>query len=138
MIVMSKKLDRQHPDLAGKLYAAFEAAKRLADEDILSDRAGFSVVDLRERVLEQSRKWTDLYPHGITANKTAIDTFASYCHEHGIVKATCTSSGCLPRARWIHRAVTDRGSLGGKLDFVHPRSRTVSKEGSVGNGGQRS
>ena len=90
MIVMSKKLDRQHPDLAGKLYAAFEAAKRLADEDILSDRAGFSVVDLRERVLEQSREWGDLYPHGITANKTAIDTFASYCHEHGIVKATCT------------------------------------------------
>ena len=90
MIVMSKKLDRQYPDLAGKLYAAFEAAKRLADEDILSDRAGFSVVDLRERVLEQSRKWADLYPHGIAANKTAIDTFASYCHEHGIVKATCT------------------------------------------------
>jgi len=90
MIVMSKKLDRQHPDLAGKLYAAFEAAKRLADEDILSDRAGFSVVDLRERILEQSREWGDLYPHGITANKTAIDTFASYCHEHGIVKATCT------------------------------------------------
>jgi 4,5-dihydroxyphthalate decarboxylase len=90
MIVMSKKLDRQHPDLAGKLYAAFEAAKRLADEDILSDRAGFSVVDLRERVLEQSRQWTDLYPHGITANKAAIDTFVSYCQEHGIVKATCT------------------------------------------------
>ena len=90
IIVMSKNLDRQHPDLAGKLYAAFEAAKRLADEDILSDRAGFSVVDLRERVLEQSREWGDLYPHGITANKTAIDTFASYCHEHGIVKATCT------------------------------------------------
>ena len=90
MIVMSKKLDRQHPDLAGKLYAAFEAAKRLADEDILSDRAGFSVVDLRERILEQSRKWGDLYPHGIKANKTAIDTFALYCHEHGIVKATCT------------------------------------------------
>jgi len=90
MIVMSKKLDRQYPDLAGKLYAAFEAAKRLADEDILSDLFWYSVGDLRERVLEQSRKWADLYPHGIAANKTAIDTFASYCHEHGIVKATCT------------------------------------------------
>jgi len=89
MIVMSKKLDREHPDLAGKLYAAFEAAKRLADEDILSDRAGFSLIDLREQALEQTRKWADLYPHGITANKTAIDTFASYCHEHGIVKAAC-------------------------------------------------
>jgi len=86
MMVMSKKLDRQHPELAGKLYSAFEAAKRLADEDIFSDRAGFSVMDLRERALEQRREWGDLFPHGITANKTTIDTFASYCYEHGLVK----------------------------------------------------
>lgn len=90
MIVMSKKLDQKHPDLAAKLYAAFETARRLADEDILSDRAGFSVMDLRERLLEQRREWGDLFPHGITANKITIDTFASYCHQHGIVKGTYT------------------------------------------------
>ena len=90
MIVMSKKLDQKHPDLAAKLYAAFETARRLADEDILSDRAGFSVMDLRERLLEQRREWGDLFPHGITANKTTIDTFASYCYQHGIVKSTYT------------------------------------------------
>ena len=86
MIAMSKKLDREHPDLAAKLFAAFEEAKRLADEDVLGDRAGFSVIDLRERVLAQRQEWGDLFRHGIAANKAAIDTFASYCHEHGIVK----------------------------------------------------
>src|SRR5206468_3293127 len=86
MIVMSKKLDRQHPDLAGKLFAAFERAKQIADDDVLDDRAGFAVVDLREQVLAQKRDWGDVFKHGITANKPTIDTFASHCYEHGIVK----------------------------------------------------
>lgn len=34
------------------------------------------------------REWGDPYTHGITANKTAIDTFASYNYEQGIVKDT--------------------------------------------------
>jgi 4,5-dihydroxyphthalate decarboxylase len=44
MIVTSRKLDRERPDLAAKFYAAFEKAKQIAYEDILSDRSGFSVV----------------------------------------------------------------------------------------------
>ena len=48
MIVMSRKLDRERPELAAKFYAAFEKAKALAYDDILSDRGGFSVVYLRE------------------------------------------------------------------------------------------
>jgi 4,5-dihydroxyphthalate decarboxylase len=86
MIVMSKKLDRQHPDLAGKLYDAFERAKQIADDDVLDDRSGFGVIDLRERVLAQTEEWGDLFKHGITANKTTIDTFAAHCYEHGLVK----------------------------------------------------
>ena len=85
MIVMSKKLDRQHPNLAGKLTAAFEQAKQTAYDDILNDRAGFSVLYERERFLEQQREWGDVFRHGITANKTAIDAFHSYCYEQGIV-----------------------------------------------------
>jgi hypothetical protein len=52
LIVMSKKLNRQFPDLAGKLFSGFEQAKTLAYEEILSHRGGFSVVYLRERLKE--------------------------------------------------------------------------------------
>ena len=85
-IVMSKKLDRAHPELAGRLFAAFEAAKRLAYEDILNDRAGFSVVYLRERLVEQMAEWGDPWKYGIKANKSAIDTFIEYAAEQGITK----------------------------------------------------
>src|SRR5438105_4500137 len=43
MIVMSRKLDREQPELAAKFYAAFEKAKQIAYDDIASDRGGFSV-----------------------------------------------------------------------------------------------
>jgi hypothetical protein len=83
---MSKKLDLQYPNLAGKLFAAFQTAKQLAYEDILDDRSGFSLVDLRERFLAQIQDWGDLFPNGIAANKHTINTFMSYCREYGIVK----------------------------------------------------
>ena len=83
-IVMSRKLDRMHPDLAGKLFAAFEEAKKLAYEDILNDRAGFSVVYLRERLEEQISQWGDPWKNGIKANKNTIDTYLAYNAEQGI------------------------------------------------------
>jgi hypothetical protein len=44
MIVMSRKLDREHPELAAKRYAAFDKAESVAYDDILSDRGGFSTI----------------------------------------------------------------------------------------------
>jgi 4,5-dihydroxyphthalate decarboxylase len=86
MLVLSRKLDRDYPELADKLCAAFEQAKRVAMDDVLDDRAGFSLIDLRERTLAQEAAWGDLFPYGITANKPAIDAFAAHCHAHGIVE----------------------------------------------------
>ncbi len=86
MIVMSKRLDREHPGLARKFYTAFEQAKRMAYDDILSDRAGFSVVYLRERMKEQLRDWGDPWRYGIEANKSAIDAFIRYNHEQGMIR----------------------------------------------------
>lgn len=87
MIAMSRKLDRQHPDLAAKLYDAFERAKQTAYDDILSDRGGFSVVYLRERFLEQMRDWGDPFKYGVTANKATIDTFfGEYNPEQGVAQ----------------------------------------------------
>jgi 4,5-dihydroxyphthalate decarboxylase len=85
IIVMSRKLDRERPELAAKFYAAFEKAKALAYEDILSDRGGFSVVYLREQLKEQMAKWGDPWKHGIKANQTTIDAFIKYNVEQGMI-----------------------------------------------------
>jgi 4,5-dihydroxyphthalate decarboxylase len=92
MIVMSRKLDRARPDLAGKLYAAFESAKRIAYDDILSDRGGFSVVYLRERLKEQVARWGDPWKYGVKANKTTIDTFIRYNVEQGMIRSAPSTS----------------------------------------------
>jgi 4,5-dihydroxyphthalate decarboxylase len=87
MIVMSRKLDRERPDLAAKFYAAFEKAKELACDDTLSDRGGFSVVYLRERMKEQMKSWGDPWKYGIKSNKSTIDAFIKYNVEQGMIRA---------------------------------------------------
>jgi len=87
MIVMSKKLDRDRPDLAAKLYIAFEQAKQIAYDDILSDRGGFSVVYLRERMKEQIAAWGDPWKYGLKANRSTIDAFIKYNVEQGMVRS---------------------------------------------------
>jgi 4,5-dihydroxyphthalate decarboxylase len=87
MIVMSRKLDRAQPDLAAKFYAAFERAKQIAYDDISSDRGGFSIVYLRERMKEQMATWGDPWKYGIKANKTTIDAFIKYNVEQGMIRA---------------------------------------------------
>ena len=86
MIVMSRKLDRQHPGLARTLYTAFEKAKQIAYDDILSDRGGFSVVYLRERMKEQMATWGDPWQYGVKANKTTMDAFIGYNVEQGMIR----------------------------------------------------
>jgi len=87
MIVMSRKLDRAQPELAAKFYAAFEQAKQIAYDDILSDRGGFSVVYLRERMKEQMASWGDPWKYGIKANKKTIDAFIKYNVEQGMIRS---------------------------------------------------
>lgn len=87
LMVISRKLDRDHPDLAAKLYRAFEHAKKIAYDDILSERSGFSVVYLRERLKEQLATWGDPWNYGIKANRSTIDTFLRYNFEQGMIRA---------------------------------------------------
>jgi 4,5-dihydroxyphthalate decarboxylase len=87
MIVMSRKLDRQRPDLAAKFYNAFEQAKQIAYDDILSDRGGFSVVYLREKLKEQIGAWDDPWKYGLKANQSTIDAFVKYNVEQGMVRS---------------------------------------------------
>jgi 4,5-dihydroxyphthalate decarboxylase len=87
LIVMSRKLDREQPDLAGKIYQAFEQAKKVAYDDILSDMAGFTVVNLREKMKEQIGRWDDPFKYGMRANRDTIETFNRYNLEQGLVRA---------------------------------------------------
>lgn len=85
MMVMSRKLDREHPELARKLYDAFEESKRLATYDILSDQRGFGVVYLREQKKEEMERWGDPWKHGFAANKTTFDAFIEYNQREGMI-----------------------------------------------------
>jgi 4,5-dihydroxyphthalate decarboxylase len=87
IMVLSKKLDRALPELAGKLYAAFEQAKKIAYDEILSDRGGVSVIYLRERAQEQFARWGDPWKYGIRANRSTIDALADYNYEQGMTRA---------------------------------------------------
>lgn len=86
MIVMSRKLARARPELPAKLYSAFEKAKDIAYDDILSDRGGFSVVYLRERMKEQIQTWGDPWAYGIKANRNTIDRFIKYNADQSMIR----------------------------------------------------
>lgn len=86
VMVMSKKLDRQYPDLARKLYDAFEQSKKIAYDDVLSDQGGFSVVYLRERMKEQMANWGDPWKYGVKANQSTIDAIIQHNHEQGMTR----------------------------------------------------
>jgi 4,5-dihydroxyphthalate decarboxylase len=87
LMVMSGKLDRDNPGLARRLYDAFVKAKTVAYDEIAGDRAGFSVVYLRERFKEQQALWGDPCAYGIAANRAMIETFLRYNHEQGAIQS---------------------------------------------------
>ena len=87
LMVMSRNLDRAHPELALALYGAFEQAKQLAFQDIANDRGGLSLVDLRERFFAQQAAWGDPWVYGIHANRRMIDAFVRYNLEQGAIRA---------------------------------------------------
>jgi 4,5-dihydroxyphthalate decarboxylase len=86
IMVMSRKLDQAYPDLGGRLCKIFEEAKQLAYQDIQNDRAGFSVVYLRERFKEQLDRWGDPFKYGMEVTKHAMDIFKAYSLEQGMIK----------------------------------------------------
>jgi 4,5-dihydroxyphthalate decarboxylase len=91
MLIMSRKLDEAHPELARKLYDGLDQAKTMSIDDALNDRAGFSVLYQREITFAQMDKWGDPFAYGMKANKNAFDMYFTYCHEQGITKDALTN-----------------------------------------------
>lgn len=85
LMVLSRKLDRQYPDLALNIYNAFDRAKALAYQDLANDRGGLSLVDLRERFFAQQAAWGDPWVYGIRANRRMIDAYIRYNADQGVI-----------------------------------------------------
>ncbi|HEY4135906.1 MAG TPA: PhnD/SsuA/transferrin family substrate-binding protein [Alphaproteobacteria bacterium] len=86
VIVMSRPLARQHPELARKLYDGFVKAKQIAYDDALSDKAGFSVAWQREILKDQLERYGDLWAYGVAANRGTIDAFVRYNADQGVTR----------------------------------------------------
>ena len=93
---MSAKLDSEHPELARKLYDAFEQSKKIAYDDALNDRAGFAILYQREITFEQMAKWGDPFKYGIAANKSTFDTYFGYHLEQGTIKNPISFEAVFP------------------------------------------
>ena len=86
IMVMSGKLDREHPDLAARIYDGFQRSKEQCYFDLLRDRGSFSVVYLREYVEEQFNKWGDPFVYGIKANERMLNWYLDASHDQGMTK----------------------------------------------------
>jgi hypothetical protein len=103
LMVISAKLDRDHPDLALRAFNGFEAAKALAYEDIRNDRGGLPIVHMREAFDAQMETWGDPLVNGLAANRAMIDRFIRHNVEQGSITAPIpldrifAASVCRPR-----------------------------------------
>ena len=90
VLVMSGRLNRENPELAGTLYRALVEAKQVADDDVANDRAGFSVLYLREAFERQRKEWGDPMAYGIAANRRMIDALIDYNVREGATRNRLT------------------------------------------------
>jgi ABC-type nitrate/sulfonate/bicarbonate transport system substrate-binding protein len=87
VIVMGGKLNREHPDLARKIFDAFVESKRLALNDALGDGTSYSMLmHMREAIRDQLAEWGDVYPMGIKADRNTIDWFLDFNLEQGLTR----------------------------------------------------
>lgn len=85
-MVMSRKLDREDPELARRVFDAFVEAKRLAYVDAVNDRHGFSLMYQREAWVEQEKAWGDPWVYGVKDDMGTLDAFLTYNVEQGLTK----------------------------------------------------
>jgi 4,5-dihydroxyphthalate decarboxylase len=87
VVAIGGKLNREQPDLARRLYNAFEASREQAYEDAVGDGSGYSIVlGGREALRDQLASYGDVWKHGFAANQRTIDCFLDYNFEQGVTK----------------------------------------------------
>lgn len=85
IMVIGGKLNREQPDIARKVYDAFERSRQLAYEDALSDATGYSIkTSMRELLRDELGQLGEIYTHGLSRNATVVDLFLDFCNEQGL------------------------------------------------------
>ncbi len=85
IMVIGGKLDREQPDIARKVFDAFERSRQIAYEDAMSDATGYSIkTAMRELMRDEVAEFGEIFTHGIARNRTVIDLFLDYCADQGV------------------------------------------------------
>jgi 4,5-dihydroxyphthalate decarboxylase len=88
VIAMGGRLNRAHPDLARRLFDAFERSREVAYDDALGDGSGYSMtLANRETLRDQAAVYGDVWKHGLGANQMTVDTFFDYNFEQGVTRS---------------------------------------------------
>jgi len=88
IIALRKAVLEEHPWVARNLYLAFEESKRRAMERIFDGSASrYPIPWLYDTVMDQRELFKgDIYPYGVDANYTTLETFLRFCFEQGVAK----------------------------------------------------
>jgi len=85
IMVIGGKLNREQPEIARKVYDAFERSRQIAYEDALSDATGYSIkTSMRELLRDEVQASGEIYTHGLSKNAAVVDLFLDYSHEQGV------------------------------------------------------
>lgn len=88
-VAAPRELFDTHPGLATRVYDAFLRAKDIAADRYRQGRRLYeaqSMLPWTNALVEENRELfpDDWFPYGISANRTALDTFLRYHHEQGL------------------------------------------------------
>ncbi|MBV9582931.1 MAG: ABC transporter substrate-binding protein [Chloroflexi bacterium] len=87
IIVIGGKLNREQPEIARKVYDAFERSRQIAYDDALSDATGYSIkTSMRELLRDEVQEFGEIFTYGLSRNASVVDPFLEYCYEQGVTR----------------------------------------------------
>lgn len=86
LVVVKRTVHQRHPAVARALFEAFDRAKAVAAEALHDTSALRLMVPWLRAEVEECKQimGPDPFAYGLQANRTAIETFARYCHQQGL------------------------------------------------------
>jgi 4,5-dihydroxyphthalate decarboxylase len=81
---------REQPEIVTRLYSAFIAAKEQATATLLERTPAALIFAPEYLAMSRSILGDDPFPYGIKANRSMIDTIASFSHEQGLTPRKMT------------------------------------------------
>src|ERR1044072_1944545 len=82
--IIRRDVYREQPEIAPRLYSAFIAAKEQATATLLERTPAALIFAPEDLAMSRSIFVDDPFPYGMKANRSMIDTIASFSHEQGL------------------------------------------------------